>query len=900
MHITTEQKELVSSYADHYLSLFKGPPTVFQIFQISTFIQAVHQSLGWTPLTGDEYYHLVKNNLETLQSHTEHWRLTKEVDPLVQIIRDVFGVHKKEQGSVGDRHTTTAFIGRKSCPAAVDGFRVEYKGSAHERLYEQMCDGLAQSGHYARYTSIIQSSGTGKTRAAIEVGGLAIEIYTCLAERDSRVYPPPDTRLRNWLSIPRDQEDVVLRMHAFVYGCLVVLRQTLINLNPTMPGARISLQEFRDIARKLRAWMMSEDFVDGKDMTPRQHFFDKVISKANEFEGAVQAKRKAEEQAKRKSGEKTQARTAQIVNAEFTPVISCNMDPAGIPEAWSALHDWINPGAELKDKVLVVLVFDEAHSLLPKEDLRQQGWSAWCELRRAISALRLYPVFTLFLSTEAKFSDFSPPQSHDPSWRIQTLQLDAFKPFFATGLDHFAERVSGDGSYLIDSVVEDGFMSTLGRPLTATRYLCGGDNARSMIIRFCAEKLVGGTIYEGQELSQDAQLACAASRLPLDFYTASQKGQEAEVKQVKSHMRICLGITIGGHHMVTVAPSEPMLAEGSIYAMSRSGSSLPEALRKQLRSALVAVGERGELVAALLLLLASDETRLIGRKPSLEPDGPERKKARLQTSASTASDKSKPSMLTILKPEKRIVSVVDFLSQLLHGDLSGVLNMKPSQLMDGDKAPLLKDIFATGKIWFNHFIKVQDFTVVDQEFLWRYLVRGAALICANGTRGVDIMVPILINSNGLCPSNVTCILIQVKNDPSFSAVRKCLFDAMHPVDIGVFARTSPPLPVIRMVFALASNKTAVIPVEPPSRRSDRAGNPGEKLALYDIWCAGCGPETFGVIDPREASVFTDLVHYSRSSHIYDLLAERVVANMCPGGAAADSYWENFILDVGSN
>ncbi|KAH8103417.1 hypothetical protein BXZ70DRAFT_925519 [Cristinia sonorae] len=878
--------------------------------QIAAFLEIIDTALNVDSKTQSStaYNTIAEANEEQFKLKIQEW-IEKNTEDVSSLVQSVLDIRRTAQTNVGSEKPNTA-IGHQ---ATVKGFRESFRGKSHEALYQLLCEYLSKKNHYARYTSIIQSSGTGKSRTAIELGKLVLEIYLCLAPEGSTVYPPPDVCLREWLLAKLTQKEVALRMQAYIYASLVVLRDHL-SMVGVIETPTTSLEQFRRLAAKLHSEMTDED------PAPRQHFFDKVLTKAIQFENAVKTQQKLELEARQKQKER-EARQKQEIQQEqkeqseepvqsakndTTPVISCdNMKPHHIRDAWQELEDLLHPAKDLDGHVLVVFVFDEARHLFnPKA---KEEWSPWSELRRVMRALRDFPAFSIFLSTEAMFSDLSPPPDHDPSGRIQHLQLNTFQPFVGTGLDHFADPIAGDDSISLDEVVQDAHMVTLGRPMVATRYKCGDNDVRSMIVPFCAEKVVGcaiDSIPVPPKLSQSIAFACGASRLPLDFRADSLARKEEE-RQVKSHMRICLGTTAGGRHMVTTSPSEPMLAEGSIYALTKCGSSLADALCETLNSTLVDVGERGELLAALLLLLASDNSRMLAcsetpQPPKPEPDGPPKKKARLEpyTTAgrsSTPVSEARPlsTLTAILTPKKRIISVVNFLTHLLPPGLA-VPDMKPSRRMVGDQSPLLKDAFATGKIWFNHFIKVADFSVVTQDFLWGYLVRGAAIICANNMLAVDIIIPVLINSDMLSPRNVTCILIQVKNDGNFQTTRDHLFVAMDPYDLRIFGEDTNPLPVIRMVFALASHPRHSCLLKTPNHHGRLSSNCKNQHAFYDIWVGGCGPESFGVIEPSQAGTFMDLLKRSQEGYLRELLKNKTIANMYPGGGASVAHWENFI------
>ncbi|KAI0309147.1 hypothetical protein OF83DRAFT_1089269, partial [Amylostereum chailletii] len=171
------------------------------------------------------------------------------------------------------------------------------------------------------------------------------------------------------------------------------------------------------------------------------------------------------------------------------------------------------------------------------------------------------------------------------------------------------------------------------------------------------------------------------------------------------------------------------------------------------------------------------------------------------------------------------------------------------------------------------------------KYLAGLIARGAAVICANNLRGVDILIPILLGTT-LDLSQVSAILIQVKNDKSYgTTIEDFIFEGMDPFTLGLFPRSNPRKkgsksrqssrapkgalrppatdsthselpPVIRLAFALASSDAAVLSSEP-----DLVGS---KFTAYDIWCAGISPDTFGPVQWPQMQTYEALLLRSRN------------------------------------
>lgn len=117
----------------------------------------------------------------------------------------------------------------------------------------------------------------------------------------------------------------------------------------------------------------------------------------------------------------------------------------------------------------IILAFDEAHALTGREKVENQNslqqWSLFSEFRRALRDLNESPIFSLFLSTTGKVSQFSARKADDPSRRVQLGLASLIVPFTDLGFDQFAKPIKTDGSTLLDTIASDQHMVTLGRPL---------------------------------------------------------------------------------------------------------------------------------------------------------------------------------------------------------------------------------------------------------------------------------------------------------------------------------------------------------------------------------------------------------------------------------------------------
>jgi hypothetical protein len=321
------------------------------------------------------------------------------------------------------------------------------------------------------------------------------------------------------------------------------------------------------------------------------------------------------------------------------------------------------------------------------------------------------------------------------------------------------------------------------------------------LMNFAKEKLLNGHT-KIEDINGLGALACLSVRFALKFDLTDRYGREMAQTQIERHMRLCVTATAGFEKLITIAGWEPFLAEAARELMSESKFGAVRLLAENSSLSCVDRGQRGELVAALIIMHARD--------------------------ASVGGS--------------RVVSVNDFMKALLPASAYEKLKTaKPQSWRSGEDKPF-SEAFEGYGIWFNHVIKVQGSDMIKTEHLWKFITRGAMVMCVDNQVGIDIVLPVA-REQKLSRDTVTAILIQVMNNKSFNYKHdKTLFDAMDPFRVGLLPKSDKklkPLPLIRLVFALASEKAGV--VFPPV--ASRKGRPN-KFTAYDIWCAGLSPETF--------------------------------------------------------
>ncbi|KAG6848466.1 hypothetical protein H0H93_016753 [Arthromyces matolae] len=438
-----------------------------------------------------------------------------------------------------------------------------YIGDTHDFLKKTIinhCLRTDKAEIYSLTLSIVQSSGTGKSRMMDELAKTLPVVFLNTRPPNHDGFPAADDKVRNYLQHEKES------YHWFLCALFEVLKEYVDSTLDEKVGEERVHWTF---AEKLRYLMTHEQHYSEQGEL-RTEFYDKVIKKA----GALRGK----------------------------------------PMSESALFDTVNTLVSqppFSDELPLILAIDEVHGL-------ETGISGagFINLQRQLNKIvKCKHIITVFLSTAGKIQTYTPPLTSDPSARRRSNGLRVLPPFTALGFDQLARGMVKENTLMVDEIITDRFMCQFGRPLFGTRYNNGTDVIKRDIVNYAAQKLRGGGTMP-KELPSSVILACLASRLALQFNASSLNQQ---LQQVEQHLRICVTVNEDMETAVTVSASEPILAEASAYTIShfRKQKKMSQMLREiLLGTPSLDLGDRGESTGLLLLTMARDAIVYPPEKPN--------------------------------------------------------------------------------------------------------------------------------------------------------------------------------------------------------------------------------------------------------------------------------------------
>ncbi|KAK2463892.1 hypothetical protein APHAL10511_004064 [Amanita phalloides] len=462
---------------------------------------------------------------------------------------------------------------KKSKSATMKAWGSEFKGNAAGVLFRTISDYLDPTREvYGRFTSIINSLGTRKSRMVDELSTKIIMIPML-------GFPPPDIKLCDWLTWTRNKNDIVMRLNAFVFSLVNVTRECLtaiggqtndvFDLKPPQVETEESIISRQAMLASGFRDRMTEGQLFETTNQYRLEFYNNVIDEAERSLGCC------------------------VVEQDSGPprYLFKGKNETDVVGAGEALCNIIDQSGQLSvskgpQRPLIIMSFDESHMLTAGVGEGKQ--SLFYELWRILRRLKKLPIFALFLLTAGYFHQLSPEISSYPSSWISSLQCPILYPISEASFDDIMFCLK-EGQVSLSDVVTMNWISHIGRPLFGTRY--EALKADEDLMSFAKEKLLNGRFnLLKTELPKEGIMACLS---------------DVTHTQVEQHMRLCLGPTHGLERLITISGSEPLLAEAAAEIMqTHQDPACHLAMHMDLNC--IDLGKRGKMVAALIIMQARD------------------------------------------------------------------------------------------------------------------------------------------------------------------------------------------------------------------------------------------------------------------------------------------------------
>ncbi|KAF5373422.1 hypothetical protein D9615_009451 [Tricholomella constricta] len=647
--------------------------------------------------------------------------------PVVQ--ESLSGCSKKAKYAQRECATDPLLYGRNSLEQALQSaWRGDYLGDHHRLLLSNIDAILPTEDPYSNQITIVQSSGTGKSRMVHEQAKLVFTIPFNLRGEDSTkslAFPMPDAAVRDWLVSIAKSDDLK-------GNCLKFFASVFTQVNDELEKfwEELSKKSAEDLAK----WWSSH--FEGI----REGLYKAAITDAKQPSKNLPEIQKRHEDLlaeHRKEGEGYE-----------DPVIETAAESARL--ALQQLLSKLRVPDESKS-IKLIIYFDEAHPLTKVVIQNDDGKTLYDFLCSYLNEFLSLPVVFIFLSTNSSLAYFAAPKALARSARIRGGAATTHAPITETPFDCCGDLVVKPGELLIKDISTIPFMAKFGRPLFWTMLRGAGRNKPAFhreVLGLARAKLVSdANIDSSVDILLASKLAVLDLQLSLDFEPRREKVQIQEAGLVESHMRFAYSIPGHREYLRSGYPSEPLLAEAAAQQLWNWRMKRPfvvvETLTDVLDDGLLDRGELGELTGRQLLLDAYHR--------AVEEEQPKQ---------------TRP----IFSAGCRLITFIEKLFSEKYAKM--VLDSTP----DNMKGVSFREAFKDALVCFTHFGKMADNTGVTSSAAWAAFIRHMAIMCRNGQRTVDCIIPVLLQNTVLCEHVMTGVLVQFKRQIQRGTIAKYSID----------------------------------------------------------------------------------------------------------------------------
>jgi hypothetical protein len=636
-----------------------------------------------------------------------------------------------------------------------------------------------RDGFYSRTLIFLQSSGVGKSRLADTFGQTCLMINYVLREKGARGFPPADDEILSLMQ-KRTQGDQE--------GILYVSPRK--NRNRIYPATRAGVIWYHSLAvgvlqasfEELYKWVKESSPQSPTDLAALRHgemthnfggHGELSYRSEKRIKFCQDVAKRAEEIAIELIGKETWRRVFDIDEGSAIRLELTNKTENHLGDLWNAAKRLTQFLESLQPKKTpdppLVVVFDEASSLLKDPEEEKQSPGRYVALNRIMSCLKEYRIWFFIISTDSQVGVIVPPDdaersgdyAKDPSLRYvmppSEARLRRIPPFLAFPPDIEDVEAMQDPNELGKTLSEFGtqrHMAMFGRRLWYA-YL---DDPQGMD-RLAKQKLIGGVqtgTYQAHNVNH--VFAALSFRLSLDACWYNSKAVHLIKNAVNEHMRVVLAMDDGAGIMHTMSPSEPIIAKAAMeYLCTQSNwsASIITLVTELIEKGMVEKGLKGELYARLMFILTHDWIRCCRKqndrelRPRTDSDRELQGTDSDQELQGTHSDRE-------LHPDPYFLptfTVREFLMTLYDEKHKSIANIDEKILR--------------AKMNFTHFTTTDENLCPEAlpDLFVDLLRRGAALQLAPAQPTYDILIPIYFGDENerLDPFECGCIVAQVKN-----------------------------------------------------------------------------------------------------------------------------------------
>ncbi|KAL4251325.1 hypothetical protein ABKN59_005644 [Abortiporus biennis] len=727
----------------------------------------------------------VENNRELLEGAFESGDLDR-------VIESIEGLRSPQisPSSSGSHNQTAVRIPPPAVQveAVKKAWIADYTTDYHEALF-RVIDQTDKERHYSNHVPIVNSSGTGKSRLVHELARIAFTFPFNLRRDDdygSFSYPKPDSQVRDFLTTQSNSDEDSACNYLKFFICLFNnARQHLLD------DRFCSQRSLRDLAFTWREYLDDETRTNLYKKSLAD--IDTTFTTEKHHDGSIQPA-------------VTRRELERMVVSAITDlqgvIVRRDVNDTEIP--------------------MMILYFDEASDIA---QTRGKHKTLYEVLLGCINALRQRNVFGITLSTQSHMYELAPIQSQFASSRAQRDKGKPLSPpITELPFDCGPGIPVAASSLTFDKITNVAFMAQLGRPLfwaLQSNSLAGDPDSYAFpnnLIRFARRKLLCSMDIDNaaRDFSTESLLALIDILLRLHFKPQQhmicriqQESIPTEETLINSHMRYVHSVPEHRIYSYSTYPSEPILAEAAaqqLHAFSTHQlrpSSLIDVLDKHVENGLIDIGERGEVVARLLIIRAA----------------------------------------------MRAVEV-----ECKEGD----------QLWYSKGNKTFEDALGNMTMRLTHFEKLKDGSGLSQEGAQAAFTRGCGYICEGMQEGVDLMIPIADITNGdevLSLSKFTFLLFQFNNCGNRPAVNRVIIDTAQ---LGLFNAqpSSAPIPYAALMIELGipSDSKHYGEIHTPTcARSSSRHNDIHPYPRYAVFAYGCSNKIYKVVQTSEECEFSFLL-----------------------------------------